>query len=274
MPSGYTCLYKKSQRSFLFYITANIGPGGSNRPLAVAYRQGNDLSRSALSRVTNVANDILSLVKILSDPANRASLEAERTLAEKWYQQRDSQSRAPTLPDAPQPPFAGWQDNWRPIVQPELAQSSTPADFASTAACLVSGLLKDSSRTRPGDVQLQPLSTIFHGDSLEYGMVVIDISDLAHVEYGIVSFPVCYMAHVEYHSDCGGWDPVEDDPPQKEPDVVLGDKRPRVLMSVVENVGKYMPFRLEERIAREVRACESIEDDSILDCEYPDHCFD
>ncbi|KAL4784603.1 hypothetical protein BJX76DRAFT_356838 [Aspergillus varians] len=67
---------------------------------------------------------------------------------------------------------------------------------------------------RPGDFQLQPLSTVFRGDCTEYGLVVLDISDLnSGVKYGIAAFPVRYMAEVSYRGEGFGWDPVEDPPP-------------------------------------------------------------
>ncbi|KAL4863031.1 hypothetical protein BDV12DRAFT_202504 [Aspergillus spectabilis] len=68
-------------------------------------------------------------------------------------------------------------------------------------------------------------------DCLEYGLVVLDISDLdSSVKYGITTFPVRYMAEVQYGDRSNHWDPVED-PPEKEPDIVPFSPRPRVLIS-------------------------------------------
>lgn len=277
MPSGYISLYEKSPRSFLFYVVANVGLGGSTRPLAVAYRQGHDVSSSPLSRVENVVNDILSVVKILSEPANRALLEAERELATDWYRQRqhaDTEPRPQALPDSPQPPFAGWKEKWKPIVQPKLSPNDTPMEFPSTSTCLVSGLLRSSKSTRTGDVQLQPLSTPFYGDCLEYGMVLVDISNLERVKYGIVAFPVCYMAQVDYHHEHGGWDPVEDDAPKEEPDIVLVAERPRVPLSILGYVRKYFPFWEDDPKVLELQACPYVDNASVLDCESPKSCLD
>lgn len=114
---GYTCLDTKSPRSFLFAIVANVGPQGTSRPLTVAYRQGRDSNGdsdiSPTARVEQVVADTLALIEILSDPANRAPLEAERALAKVWYrrqslsQQEDEarSSERPIVPDTPQPPF-------------------------------------------------------------------------------------------------------------------------------------------------------------------------
>ncbi|KAJ5382247.1 hypothetical protein N7517_000158 [Penicillium concentricum] len=215
---GYECLYSKSPRSFLFSVVANVGPHGASRSLAVAYRQGNDkdISASSSERVENVVADILALIKIFSDSANRAPLEAERALAEGWYgrSQGDNEAESnerPSIPDRPQPPFVipdGSQEEEQSQIQPELPwHDDGLSEFPFTTTCLLLALLGNDSdsnttnriSTRPGDVQLQPLSTLFRADCLEYGLVVLDISDLdSGVKYGIVGFPVRYMAEVSY----------------------------------------------------------------------------
>ncbi|CAG8371230.1 unnamed protein product [Penicillium salamii] len=264
---GYECLYSKSPRSFLFSVVANVGPHGASRSLAVAYRQGNDkdISVSSSERVENVVADILALIKIFSDPANRAPLEAERALAEGWYgrSQGDNEAESnerPSIPDRPQPPFVipdGSQEEEQSQIQPELPwHDDGLSEFPFTTTCLLLALLRNdgdsnatnSISTRPGDVQLQPLSTLFRADCLEYGLVVLDISDLdSGVKYGIVGFPVRYMAEVSYWCETGGWDPVEDPPPEKEPDTVLASPRPRVPLAISPWLRKYFyHMNLEE----------------------------
>ncbi|KAJ5897816.1 hypothetical protein N7504_008104 [Penicillium tannophilum] len=264
---GYECLYSKSPRSFLFSVVANVGPHGASRSLAVAYRQGNDkdISVSSSERVENVVADILALIKIFSDPANRAPLEAERALAEGWYgrSQGDNEAESnerPSISDSPQPPFVipdGSQEEEQSQIQPELPWHDDGLnEFPFTTTCLLLALLRNdgdsnatnSISTRPGDVQLQPLSTLFRADCLEYGLVVLDISDLdSGVKYGIVGFPVRYMAEVSYWCETGGWDPVEDPPPEKEPDTVLASPRPRVPLAISPWLRKYFyHMNLEE----------------------------
>ncbi|KAJ5481635.1 hypothetical protein N7475_000447 [Penicillium sp. IBT 31633x] len=258
---GYKCLSTKSPRSFLFSVVANVGPDSASRSLAVAYRQGNDRDTlvSSLARVEHVVADTLALIPVLSDPANRAPLEAERAIAEGYYRRSqggnktDSSERA-SIPDTPQPPFVvpnGSQRSEKPQILPELPwHDDALSEFPFTTTCLLLGLLCDDDNgdasatnrnsTRPGDIQLQPLSTVFRGDCTEYGLVVFDISDLdSGVKYGIVGFPVRYMAEVSYHSEAGGWDPVEDPPPKKEPDVILTSPRPRVPLSILQWLRKY-----------------------------------
>ncbi|KAL4932899.1 uncharacterized protein BDV17DRAFT_252397 [Aspergillus undulatus] len=63
------------------------------------------------------------------------------------------------------------------------------------------------------------------------------------------------MGDVEYHAF--DWDPVEDPPPEREPDIVRTSPRPRVLLSIRQWLGEYLDFdhlkndprvrRLEER---------------------------
>ena len=117
---GYECLDSNSPRSFLFSVVANVGPCGASRSLAVAYRQGNDRDASASSwaRVENVVADTLALINILSDPMNRAPLEAERALAEGWYRRSQGgneteSTKRPTILDTPQPPFIVPDGSWR-----------------------------------------------------------------------------------------------------------------------------------------------------------------
>ncbi|PVH94463.1 hypothetical protein DM02DRAFT_633684 [Periconia macrospinosa] len=255
MPSGYKRLNQASPRSFLFYVVANVGPGGSSRPLAVAYRQGNDFDFRYFPRVEYLANDILSVLTILSSPTNRGALEAECVQAKNWYLEHQRQENAdpeegqrpPALPDTPQPLWTGYpqrMENWKVVMQPELpprSDNTSPIEFPVTSNYLVEGLLRGNKTTRKGDVQLQPLTLPFYGNCLEYGMMVIDISHLSRITYGIVAFPVRYMAFVEYWHDRGGWDPCDDEPPEQEPDIVHVDDRPRVPLSILGYLRRHFP---------------------------------
>ncbi|KAG2411746.1 hypothetical protein HFD88_009302 [Aspergillus terreus] len=197
-----------------------------SRSLAVAYRQGNDdVSLSFLSRVDHFVADSLALIEILSDPASRASLEAERALAEGSYRrslgpnEADGRER-PSVPDTPQPRFlvpAGYRWGQQTQPQPELRwRDGTSSEFPFTTTCLQ----PHAPGRRPAAATIHE----FRGDCAEYGLVVLDISDLdSGVKYGIVAFPVRCMAEVDYYEY--DWDPVEDPPPEKEPDVVLVSPR-------------------------------------------------
>lgn len=108
----YSRVASESPLSFLFCVVANVGPGGGSRPLAVAYRQGRDTNRKegSWTRMDHVVLDIIMLLEILSNPANRAPLKAESALAEDWYRRSmgDNEPKInerPSVPDIPQPPF-------------------------------------------------------------------------------------------------------------------------------------------------------------------------
>jgi hypothetical protein len=261
MARGYIKIGAFCPRSFLFVIVANVGPAGASRSLAVAYRQGdNYIKQSYFERVEHFVVDTLAVIEILSDPASRALLEAERALAADWYRgshQVDWNER-PSVPDSVPPPWVQWyKRNNGPQHQPQLPWRGDDAltEFPFTTTCLLLGLLGDNgdqgkwdktnkrSRTRLGDVQLQPLSTVFRGDCNEYGLVVLDISDLnSGVKYGIAAFPVLYMAEVVWRDRSSGWNPIVDSPPEKEPDIVPFSPRPRVLLSIYQWLSKYYHF--------------------------------
>ncbi|CAI7636337.1 unnamed protein product [Penicillium pancosmium] len=248
MRSGYISVDYKIQRSYLFAVVANVGPGGASRTLSVAYRQHPEKYNTIGSgtRVEHMVADTLALIAILSDPANRAPLEAEKAIAEDWYHRSHEPpvNERPSVPDRPQPLYV-------PPRKPRLRVEPLPAlpwqdeavrTFPFTATCVLLALLRGDYRywTRIGDVQFQPLSTVFRGDCKEYGLIVLDISDLnSGVKYGIAAFNMRYMAQLSWHSDMGGWDPVEDPPPAQEPSVVLDLPRPRELLSVVQWIGEY-----------------------------------
>ncbi|CAG7949171.1 unnamed protein product [Penicillium nalgiovense] len=248
MRSGYISVDYKIQRSYLFAVVANVGPGGVSRTLSVAYRQHPEKYNAIGSgtRVEHMVADTLALIAILSDPTNRAPLEAEKAIAEDWYRRSHEPpvNERPSVPDRPQPLYVP-PSKRRLRVEPLPAlpwQDEAVRTFPLTATCVLLALLRGNHRywTRIGDVQFQPLSTVFRGDCKEYGLIVLDISDLSSgVKYGIAAFNIRYMAQLSWHSDTGGWDPVEDPPPAQEPDVVLDLPRPRELLSIVQWIGEY-----------------------------------
>ncbi|KAJ5124022.1 uncharacterized protein N7515_007847 [Penicillium bovifimosum] len=296
MPWDYRSLYSTTPRSFLFAVVANVGPGGASRALTVAYRQYHDRYNefeASGARVHHMVTDTLALIEILSDPANRALLEAERALVEDWYRRsphEPSVHERPSIPDTAQPPYVPSFEDEVPVQQqPRLPwREDTLSQFPFTATCVLLALLRDDSAadaTRPGDVQFQPLSTVFRADCTEYGLVVLDISELdSGVQYGIAAFPVHYMATVWDPDENIDWDPVEDDQPE-EVDIVLESSRPRVLLSIAQWIRKYYSLwgledhpgilRLEERPLADAAAldCTSVHasaDGGILDIWPPE----
>ncbi|KAL6897539.1 hypothetical protein GGI43DRAFT_428679 [Trichoderma evansii] len=214
-PLEYRCLSTKTPRSYLFYIVANVGPDGAQRPLVVALRQGDDVEIDLRHRVHRLLGDASRLLHVLLEPANRVAIEAERALAAAWYRSNDHTGlplQRPEVPDA-------------------LPWSHDIREFPFVSTCLMLGLKSDSVYfTRPHDVQAQPLATAFRNDRSEYGMVVLDISDMDDIRYGIVAFPFNYMAEVQ-PDVYGRYGVIEGWPPAREPDVVLAENRPRIPLS-------------------------------------------
>ncbi|KAI1118226.1 hypothetical protein F5Y14DRAFT_399676 [Nemania sp. NC0429] len=253
--SGYAyreeAIATTSPRSFLYYIVADVGADGSHRPLAIAFRHGTSPDPSRLERVRHVLEDCVRIFEIFSEPGNRAALEAESHLAASWY--RGPDYRDPDrveIPDVPQP-----TPKPTPIpdltgygVKQELPEPPWPGgmrEFPFISTCLRMGLSRRG--TRLGDIQEQPLGTVFRDDRLEYGMVVFDISDLDQVRYGIVGFEINYMAEV-LMSRWTGWDPVEGPPPAQDPVPVLERFRHRRPLTYVPFMKKFHCLRLKNDV--------------------------
>ncbi|KAL4976085.1 hypothetical protein BDW66DRAFT_160006 [Aspergillus desertorum] len=251
MVRGYTTLYSKTPRSFLFAVVSNVGPGGASGPLAVAYRQGCDRSTAMWppERVHRVVADTLALLDILSDSGNRALLEAERALAEDYYANKADVpiNERPSVPDSPQPPYVKPDPCYSyPVpARPKLPwHDDRLSEFPFTTTCLLL-------------------------DCNEYGLIILDISDLdSGVKYGIVAFRMHYMAEVLARITPSNWDPIEDPPPLTEPDVVLDSLRHRVPLSIHQWLSKYFVgdrlkhepsvLRLEDRPLVDAAALEYI----------------
>ncbi|KAK0385978.1 hypothetical protein NLU13_7152 [Sarocladium strictum] len=250
MEIDYLVLDERSPTSFLFYIVADVGPGGSSRPVAVAFRQGDIRDYHGSTRIKRVLKDTQRLTRLFSDAANRARVNAEIALASKWYRsdrqagEELSPSQRPEIDDYPQPPLYRYKEESEILAglqpRPGLVWDADQREFPFISTCLLLGLLSDYSQnaTRLCDIQLQPLTTIFSGGCFEYGMVAIDITRLEKITYGIVAFPVLYMAEVSHHNPYS-WDRIEDPWPAREPDIVLRPHRPRVMLGVDQFLNDY-----------------------------------
>lgn len=128
-------------------------------------------------RVHHVLEDCTRLTCILSDPTNRAALEAEMALARSWYQGRlqNPLPLRPVVPDEMQPTFSNekWKDTRTGMPdRPELEWSGGIREFPFTSTCLRLALNADRIYfTRPGDVQEQSLDTVFHLNNVGYGIL-------------------------------------------------------------------------------------------------------
>jgi hypothetical protein len=250
----YRSLGNTSPNSFFFCIVANVGPSSSYRPLAIALRQGNGATPGRVShtavtddRVSHVLRDCVHLVNILTEPANRTALEAELSLAAAWYNGDSFQEPDRVqVPDVPQPSFdfSHCDIHFDHQKMPELPWADGVREFPFISTCLRLGLHRNRS-TRLHSVQEQALGTAFQDNRLEYGMVVLDISDLDRVRYGIFGFEINYEAEVRLNPGFD-WDPVEDLPPRELPVAVLEENRTRLPLSASRYMKKFSSFDFKE----------------------------
>ncbi|KAJ8130760.1 hypothetical protein O1611_g2869 [Lasiodiplodia mahajangana] len=246
---AYTSLATTSPRSFLYYVVAAIGPDKSHRPLAVAYRQGlcadpNPKTRKCTEdRVGQVIEDCMRLFNIFTEPSNRTSLEAELSLAASWYQGPDY--RTPDrveVSDLEQPDLNfSWSEKTQEL--PELPWQGGLREFPFISTCLRLALSRRGRRS--GQVQEQPLGTVFRDDKMEYGMVVLDISDLNQIRYGIIGSVIKYMAEVNV-TRTGDWDAVEDGPPEKPAVPTVEEPRNRAPLTFDQYLKKFSCTKMRE----------------------------
>ncbi|KXX74458.1 hypothetical protein MMYC01_208609 [Madurella mycetomatis] len=261
-----TTIATTSPRSFVFYVVADVGfPGthDSHRPLAVTYRQGHgpgpcrNGSRSA-QRVHHVLQDCARIISVLTEPANRVALEAELALAVAWYRGgHHSEPDRVEIPDAPQPgyDFSPWKSNWKEKPgkpdMPELPWAPGIREFPFVSSCLRLALNRDGTYgTRLGDVQEQALGTVFRGDKLEYGIVVIDISDLDNVRYGIIGLKINYIANIDLTANPSGWDYIESWVPDQELVIKLEESRSRSPLCGTGYMNKHGRYNWKDAIKR------------------------
>ncbi|KAG9255476.1 uncharacterized protein F5Z01DRAFT_653186 [Emericellopsis atlantica] len=232
-------------RSFLFCVVANVAPNTDTdtaaidcRPLAITYRQGHGHvpahgNHAPGQRVRHALDDVARAVAILTHPANRSALEAERAHAVAWYRHAGGAGPKVTVPDAPQPAFdkeykGHWPERIGKPDRPELPCRLDPCEFPFTSTCLRLALTADDFyHTRYGDVQEQPLRCVFRADKLEHGLVVIDVSNLDDIRYGFVAPAIRYVADIAPDPGPGwGIDPVEPLPPFPHPPTPEAERSP------------------------------------------------
>ncbi|KAF6804708.1 hypothetical protein CSOJ01_09997 [Colletotrichum sojae] len=283
-------------RSFLFFVVADVGPpgpGGRHRSLAVTYRQGrgHGPSRSmntARRRIRQVVQDVARAVDILSSPANRTAIEAERSLAAAEHRRpgRPEPSRV-EVPDLPQPSLADDMFHGKPqdVEHPGDRPPSSPPrvdewvrEYPFISACLRLALIRADDEEDDGaagidDVQERPLATVFRENALEYGAVVIDVSDLDDVRYGIVGSKIHYVAATGAgFAGTMGWDVTESYYHGPPPRLFLDNSGSRTPLSGAAYVDKFrvgLKGRPEEWPALQRLECHRVVDRQTLGSIWP-----
>lgn len=239
--------------SWLFYVVAKFGLRVC--PVAVTHLEGIKgigLCGSKLIRTC------IQIIAILSDPANRRAIQAELHLAEEFY--RDGRHDPPRT-SVPEP--VSWLDFLELDNIPDTWDRGL-REFPFLSTCLLVGAGYDPSIGASYCVRTEPLGTLYRDDSLTYGMVVVDISDLEKIRYGIVGFIVNQMAEVNVRDD-GDYDSVEDSPPEDDPVATVEEDRPRVPLSAESYFKKFHYYASNRPSVQERTLIGTLEEYQLVD---------
>lgn len=223
--------------SFIFFVVAQIA--GRRRPIAVvSSRASADLDGSLQGSPLITACQ--RIITIFTDRTNHQAIRAELVLAEGYYMRErghnEYRSEPVELPENLQ--------NWR---QPRLEMApwdqASAIEFPFLSACLLQGVAFDPYGGYCYQGNPEPLGTVYHDDSVEWGMVVIDITELDQVRYGIVSFACAPMkwasSREEIRRQIG---PAIHTANERGGEFrVIDQIRPRVVMSAAEYMIKLLP---------------------------------
>lgn len=175
--------------SWVFFVVSRIA--GRRRSVAVVSSVGDIEPEQSLQGYPLTAC-CRRVVTIFSDPANHTAIRAELNLAARHYV-RDG-GREHSLEPVELPEFSRTQSNTKDRTRP-WDHTSVP-EFPFIAACLLQGVAFDPQLGLTQPARPEPLGTVYRDTSIEWGMVVVDITDLHAVSYGIVGFTVCQAKFV------------------------------------------------------------------------------
>lgn len=174
--------------SWVFFAVARVA--GRHRPVAVVSSLGDNLATESLQGGPLVAA-CQRVAAIFAHPANAPAVRAELALADGFYargdgqeQQRPAPAELPELDRRAHEPARrrrGWDRRSGAVV---------PPPFPFVASCLLQGVGFDARTGVTRAAHPEPLDTVYRDTSIEWGMVVVDITEPAAVRYGIVGFPV------------------------------------------------------------------------------------
>lgn len=228
--------------SFVFFVVAQIA--GRRRSIAVvSSRASADLEGSLQGSPLIAACQ--RIVTIFTDTINHPAIRAELALATGYYMGKGEQNEYHLgLVELPENP-----DGYR---QPRL--EILPWDHASIiqfpfiSACLLQGVGFDPHTGYCYQARPAPLGTVYRDTSVEWGMIVVDITELDKVRYGIVGFasaPMKWASSPEAILMQRGVSITMANEPGGE-FRVLDEIRPRVVMSATEYMIKVPSPVLQE----------------------------
>ncbi len=213
----------KPPYSFLVFAIAKLS--GQYRQLAVAQYEAS--SNCFPSQRMTIVRSCRRVITTLSDPANRTAIQGELALADAAYANRSLA-----------PPPSKLRSIDRSRIMPEWERERVTrwwnrdvAEFPFIATCLVVSVGQECN-ARDSQVTAGPLGLMYTGDTLQYGMAVVDISDLDRVKYGIVAFGTTHLLTP--------WGLIADE-------AVLEPMRPRRPLSAKAYLSKFTPINERDR---------------------------
>ncbi|KAI0438432.1 hypothetical protein F4803DRAFT_565284 [Xylaria telfairii] len=218
--------------SWVFFTVAKLASG--YQPVAAVSSIGGCPEESLQGTPLTVCCQ--RIVTIFSDPANHTAIRGELALADAYYATDEAR-----------------RDRLVPVELPELTRRH-PGDprrfppwdrtsvvpFPFISASLLQGVAFDPRLARGAPARPEPLATVYRDTDLEWGMVVVDITDLKKVRYGIVGFAVAMAKFVPslaaekrpFHFDARFH--FEEGPLR-----VMDEVRPRKALSATEYMAKF-----------------------------------
>jgi hypothetical protein len=186
--------------SWVFFAVARVA--GRHRPVAVVSSVGDNEADETLIGGP-LAAACQRTITIFSDPANAPAVRAELALADGFYMRStrdDGGGRKEYRPDTVELPELERRQHQRALRYPPWDHAAVP-EFPFITACLLQGVGFDARAGRTRPARPQPLGTVYRDTSLEWGMVVFDITELEAVRYGIVGFTVTPAVFVKSEAD-------------------------------------------------------------------------
>lgn len=129
------------------------------------------------------------IITILSDRTNQTAIRAELALATPYYVRAGKEYR-PEPVELPENKniYRHPHDFKKPVWDHVSIR-----EFPFVTACLLQGVAFDPFGERCYPAIPEPLGTVYHDTSLEWSMVVVNITELHEIRYGIAAFAAATM---------------------------------------------------------------------------------
>ncbi|KAH7369721.1 hypothetical protein BKA65DRAFT_531522 [Rhexocercosporidium sp. MPI-PUGE-AT-0058] len=228
--------------SFVFFVVAQIA--GRRRPIAVVSSRGpadpeHGDEIGSLQGFPLIAA-CQRIITIFSDKTNRTAIKAELSLAAGYYMRDEGHEEY--RPEQVELRENDASDRY-PRMESDSWDHTNIREFPFITACLLQGVALYPQESYCYQAAPQPLGTVYRDISIEYGMVVIDITDLSALRYGVVGFatmPMMWVPSAEaFHRQTG---PVGSHVPPSNSGGemrVLDQARSRAVMSAAEYLTKF-----------------------------------